>query len=134
MANIKTKWGGKDWFELTNDDQFILNHDLLSIKDWGTEGPWIEKIANGKNRLFNEWVPKLRADGIAIPADDSALIALISAHPNYKNRVDKEKETKDVAEICKDSGKLAKNQCPLNRTKTKTFKKGTAPTDDCDIH
>lgn len=80
---------------ISNRKEKCLKNDLLDIKDWvdkAIEG----KINNCKKRMINEWMPKLMADPnvTEIPANEDALIDFITARPDYKNRVDREKEKK----------------------------------------
>lgn len=47
-------------------------------------------------RLKKEWLPKLKAAGVAnIPLDDDAFAALVFARPEYKNRSQRELAAND---------------------------------------
>ncbi len=97
----------------------------------------IGKINNCKKRFFREWIPKLRERSLAIPATDSALIALILSQPDYKDRKDREEVDHDVEDVCllSTGGQLkAKSTCPWEFTRTQVFETGQAPTDECDVH
>lgn len=43
-------------------------------------------------RLIEEWMPKLREKGLAIPPKDEDFVALIMSQPEYKNRSEREKQ------------------------------------------
>ena len=51
---------------------------------------WIlvdEKYQRCMERLRKEWEPKLKADGVAmLPTDNDAFAQMVFAHPQYKNR------------------------------------------------
>lgn len=71
-----------------------VEHIVISFEDWFIAGHVTGKIANSKDKLFGEWIPKLRKKGIELPVDDEELVELITSQPDYKNRAEREKETK----------------------------------------
>ena len=132
---MQLKIGNKIIMEVSADDIFCLDNDLLSSKDWlqaGLRG----KINQCKKRLFRQWIPILRERSLDIPATDSALIDLIKSQPDYKDRRNREEaeEGQTVKDVCLDSNKLAKSSCPWTNTKTIIYISGTEPIDDCDVH
>ena len=75
---------------LTSTEETVLLNDLLDIQSW------VDLAIDGKNdnckqRMINEWHPKLTADPDveSIPADDDKLIAVIVARDDYKTRVER---------------------------------------------
>ena len=73
-----------------------LKHDLLGllgVVDWYAKGPSSEKIYRCKESMEKEMIPKLRAKGVAIPATDAELQALIMKDPDYKDRQARDVET-----------------------------------------
>lgn len=130
---MQIKVGNKVLMTISLDDISCMENDLLSPRDWlklALRG----KINACKKRWFRTAIPMLRAKGLAIPSNDSDLIALVKTQPEYKNRKEREEEKNDVVDICLDSGKLAKSTCPLEKCEIQIFNKGTAPTNNCDVH
>lgn len=78
--------------EILDTELAALDNDLLSKKDWVVSAI-VGKISNCKKRMLREWEPKLRADPEveSYPADEDALISLIMARPDYKNRKDRDR-------------------------------------------
>lgn len=72
---------------LTAEQEICLLNDLTNVEDW-VNAAIAGKINNCKKRLLNEWTPRLFADAavLTIPADEDAIIAVIVARPDYKNR------------------------------------------------
>ena len=127
------KIGNKILMTITADDIACMEHDVLSPRDWfklGLRG----KINACRKRWLSTWVPILRERGLDIPSSNSDLIALIKAQSDYKNRQEREEVSKDVADICLNSGKLVVANCPLDRREVQVLPEGTAPTENCDIH
>ena len=90
---MQIKIGNKVIMEISQTDLKCLKNDLLDPEDWfvkALEG----KINKCKKRLMREWYPKLMADPNVdtIPADEEGLLNLIFSHPDYKNRVERDKE------------------------------------------
>lgn len=130
----KMKFGNKELKSIEDWELKCLENDLLSYEEWLCEGPTEGKINNTMKRMFNEWIPKLRAANIAIPSSDEDLVNLITSQPAYKNRKQREEVENDIIVFCKDSNKRSKLACPFHRTKSTIYKKGTAPTEECDVH
>ena len=70
---------------LTSTEETVLLDSLLDIQDW-VDKAIDGKIDNCKQRMINEWQPKLTADPSveSIPANDDKLIAVIVARDDYK--------------------------------------------------
>ena len=88
---MQIKVGNKIIMEISVMDLKCLKNDLLDPKDWFI-GALTGKINNCKKRMMREWIPKLRARDLPIPANDEELIDLILAQDDYKNRVERESE------------------------------------------
>ncbi len=83
-------------------DQICLNHDLLDIVEWYSQGPAKQKILNCRSRMVEQY----KNDVLASPSfadmkvsevnelmkDEAALCKMISCLPEYKNRVQREKD------------------------------------------
>jgi|SRR5579885_3145176 len=73
------------------DDQFEDN-----IKE---SLQWIvtHKYQEGLEALKQEWIPKLKVNGVtSIPLDDDAFAQLVFAQPNYMNRSQRDAATQGV--------------------------------------
>ena len=79
---------------LTTTEESVLKNDLADVSKW-VKGAIDGKVNNSKKRMTAEWIPKLMADDSvdSIPADEDELIAMIVARDDYKNRVDRDKES-----------------------------------------
>lgn len=93
---MKIKIDTKQIMEISGTDKKCLKNDLLDIEDWiikAIEG----KINKCKKRLIREWQQKLMVDSSVktIPANEEDFIKLITSHPDYKNRVEREAEDKE---------------------------------------
>lgn len=84
----------KNGIIITDTDLLVLQHDLLDPEDWVLKAV-IGKVAACKKRLLRQWVPKLIEDPAVtqMPGEEAALIAMIVARPDYRNRVRREAET-----------------------------------------
>lgn len=86
----------KDTFSITIEfieEEFkVLANDLLDPLDW-IEQAAINKLANRKNALIQEWTERLRQDkSVAnIPTDETEFLDIVFNHPKYRNRFDREK-------------------------------------------
>jgi len=74
-------------------DMKILNNEIRDVNTWiqrAVEG----KIASVKKRMLRDWTVRLNADPDveSIPANEDALINLIVARDDYKNRVQRDAE------------------------------------------
>ena len=80
---------------LSTLEEIVLKNDLLDVQDWWDKAI-VGKINNCKKRMIREWNPKLIADPEveSIPANEDDLIAFIVARDDYKNRVERDAESK----------------------------------------
>lgn len=87
------KVDGKEILRLSKTDEFFLDNDLMSIKEWIVNAV-IGKINNCEIRFKRGWYPRLEADSKVkqIPANRDELVAMIKKRPDYKNRKQREKE------------------------------------------
>jgi hypothetical protein len=78
--------------EFTDEEFKIMSHDLFNPLDW-MERMTIEKLANRKSALIEQWTKRLLRDKSVqnIPTDETKLLDLIFNHPQYRNRVEREK-------------------------------------------
>lgn len=76
---------------LSEDDVKYLQNDLEDIEKW-VQDSVAGKVTNCKKRMLAEWQSKLLADPAVtqMPAKESALLEMIVARPDYKNRVQRE--------------------------------------------
>lgn len=88
----------RNGLDISDTDLKALQHDLLNIEDW-INGAIAGKINACKTRLLSEWTTRLMNDPSVstIPANESALIKLITDHPAYKNRQAREETTTENA-------------------------------------
>jgi hypothetical protein len=83
---------------LTDEEVKILEHDLLDIKDW------IDKAIDGKinncgKRAARQYDEVAKADDLdTVPTKDHLKRAALFAHPNYKNRLQRETEANETRE------------------------------------
>lgn len=82
---MKIKVDNIEIMEISQEEIKCLKNDLVSPKNWFIKA-LSGKINQCKKRLFNEWIPKLRARDLTIPADDTELINLITGQADYKDR------------------------------------------------
>jgi hypothetical protein len=78
--------------EFTDEEFKILSHDLLNPLDW-IEKLVINKLANRKQALIDEWTKRLQREKSveSIPTDETALLDLIFSQKWYKNRTERER-------------------------------------------
>ena len=74
-------------------DMKILNNEIRDVNTWiqrAVEG----KIASVKKRMLRDWTARLNADPDveSIPANEDALMDVIVARDDYKNRVQRDAE------------------------------------------
>ena len=81
----------RNGIDLSDADIKALQNDILNIEDW-INGAIVGKINACKKRLLDTWTPKLLADPEVhtIPGDEASLINLITHHPDYLSRSDRE--------------------------------------------
>jgi hypothetical protein len=87
----------RNGIDISDADLAALQHDLLNIEDW-INGAITGKINACKTRLLSEWTTRLMNDPAVstIPANENALIKLITDHPAYKNRQAREAELLEI--------------------------------------
>lgn len=69
-----------------SDEEYAQMEDIVeSPTEWARLAV-VGRAHKAKVARDRTWAPKLRAEGVAIPATDRELQALILAHPEYKNR------------------------------------------------
>ena len=80
--------------EFTDEELLVLANDLFDPLAW-VETAAREKVANCKNRFLRDWITKFQQTKTVatIPTDDTELINLILTQPDYKSRVDRDKES-----------------------------------------
>lgn len=86
-----TKTKNSITLEFADEELSILGDSLLDpLAHFETIAS--EKLANCRQRIFQEWGEKLRKDKRvgSIPTDDKALLDLILAQPDYKDRKSRE--------------------------------------------
>jgi hypothetical protein len=83
----------KDGIDITDLEELALKDSLLDSEQWLREA-LRGKIANCKKRMRRQWFQILLDDPTvtSIPALEDALIALIVARPDYKNRAERDAE------------------------------------------
>lgn len=77
--------------EISERDQRILEHDLLSIENW-LRSALDGKIAACRKRMVREGIETLRADTEvkSIPTADDEIIDALMSRPEYKSRAERE--------------------------------------------
>ena len=81
----------RNGIDISDTDIKVLQNDLLNIEDW-INGAIAGKIASCKTRMIESWTPRLLADPDVdiFPANEAALINMITERPDYLNRVDRD--------------------------------------------
>jgi len=81
----------RNGIEISDTDIKCLQYDLLNIEDW-IQNAIIGKTAACRGRLIEQWMPILIADPdvSTIPADDTAIIGLITSRSDYRDRSERE--------------------------------------------
>jgi hypothetical protein len=81
----------RNGIDISDTDIKVLQNDILNIEDW-INGAIAGKIASCKTRLLESWTPKLLGDPTVntIPANEAELINVITQHPDYLSRSDRE--------------------------------------------
>ncbi len=76
---------------ISDAEEACLKNDLLDIDDW-VQKAVIGKIKNCKKRLIREWQPKMFADPnvTSIPGDEDGFVDAVFAHPDYKDRTERD--------------------------------------------
>lgn len=84
--------GGKIVASLSATKQKVIENDISSVEvvtDIERRAAYHvnHKYEQCFKRLFDEWVPKLRANGVtSIPTDETEFANLVFSQPNYKNK------------------------------------------------
>jgi hypothetical protein len=81
----------RNGIDISDADIKVLQNDILNIEDW-INGAIAGKIASCKTRMIETWTPKLLGDpGVnTLPGNEAALINVITQHPDYLSRSDRE--------------------------------------------
>ena len=76
---------------ISDSDYAALKHDLLDVEDW-VQGAIDGKVAACKGRMISAWTPVLFSDPdvSSLPATEAGMVDLISKHPEYKNRLQRD--------------------------------------------
>lgn len=90
---MQIKIDDKVIMEVSQTDTKCLKDSILDPKEWFISA-LMGKINNCKKRMFLNWIPKLRARSLSIPADDNNLIDMITSQADYKDRAAREEEAK----------------------------------------
>jgi len=83
---------------ITDEEQKILENDLLDIKNW------IDKAIEGKlnncgKRAAKEYDELAKKEDLdMVPAKDDLKRAALFAHPDYKNRLERESLSQELPE------------------------------------
>ena len=95
---MKIKVDDEEIFEIKEWHKKVMQNDLFTEgfeDDVKRRLSWViqHKIEQCYERLRKEWMPKLEAQGIeSIPLDRETFVNLITSHPEYKNRSQRERE------------------------------------------
>ena len=89
----------RNGIDISDTDIKVLQNDLLNIEDW-INGAIAGKIASCKTRMIESWTPRLLADPDVdiFPANEAALINMITERPDYMSRADNEAALLDMME------------------------------------
>ena len=96
---MKISVNDKECFTLTETQKKVIQNDIPSEifeEDMMRRLRWVlldEKYNKCFERLKKEWEPKLAASGAkSIPTDKDEFAEMVFAHPDYKNRSQREAE------------------------------------------
>lgn len=96
---MKVKYNEKEILSLNETKRKVLLNDLPEEgfdADIERRLVWVltHKHEQCMKRLRDEWLPKLKANGVQeAPLDDDAFAELVFRQPNYKNRSQRENES-----------------------------------------
>ena len=79
---------------VNDTDQKVLKNDILDINQW-CQDAITGKINNCWKRMQSNWTTKLMNDESfkdPIPSNKTDFVNLVTAHSDYKNRADRDKE------------------------------------------
>jgi len=81
----------RNGIDIPDHDLKALQHDLLNIEEW-VQDAITAKIYACRARLIDQWFPVILADRsvTSVPADEAAIVNLITNRPDYMNRADRE--------------------------------------------
>lgn len=83
---------------ITDEEQKILEHELLDIKDW-IDKAIAGRINHSAKIAARDFAELAKAENMdTIPAKDDAKRAALFAHPKYKNRAQREIELNETRE------------------------------------
>lgn len=97
---MKISVNDQELFRLSETQKKVIQNDIHDDEFDEDMKRRLHYILNHKyercmERLRREWEPKLKAAGVAaIPIDDDACAQLIFSQPSYKNRKDREQDSK----------------------------------------
>lgn len=87
-------------FTLTEFQKQVIQNDIpteIFDDDMKRRLRWVlidEKYQRCLERLRKEWEPRLKAEGApSLPTNDETFAALVFAHPQYKNRSQRDAES-----------------------------------------
>ncbi|MDX1532870.1 MAG: hypothetical protein R3230_01535 [Nitrosopumilaceae archaeon] len=95
---MKISVNGQDLFEMSELKKKVICNEIpheVMDDDFKRRIAWLlsHKYERCMERLKREWVPKLKARGVAsIPLDDDAFARLVFKQEDYKDRSAREKE------------------------------------------
>lgn len=97
---MKVKVDDIDLFELSETQKKVIRDDIqdeIFDADMKRRLQWVimHKYENCLKRMKEEWIPKLKENGLtSIPLDDDEFAELVCAQPDYKCRSQREAEEK----------------------------------------
>jgi hypothetical protein len=98
---MKISVNDQEIFTLSGTQKKVIQNDIPSEifdEDMKRRLKWVlldEKYNRCMERLRKEWEPKLKAEGISIiPTNDDVFAEMIFARPDYKNRSQRESESR----------------------------------------
>jgi len=77
----------------------IFDSDMIARLQWAYDDSYtdvlMDKYNNCFKRMKKKWEPVLIADGVEpIPTDEAEFAALVLAHQDYKDRADRDEESR----------------------------------------
>jgi hypothetical protein len=88
----------KDGLEIPDPLVKAMEHDLVDIEQWIREAAF-GKANNCYKRMRDQWLEKLLTDPTVrnIAATTDGFIDQVTKHPDYKNRVERERDAELTA-------------------------------------
>lgn len=88
-------------FTLSEIQKKVIQNDIPSDifeADMKRRLKWVlidEKFTKCMERLRKEWEPKFKEEGVTLlPTDDDAFASMVFAHPHYKDRSQRDQDSK----------------------------------------